>query len=72
MALYISEISPRDSRGKLASVIGPIYGFTMMLQFAATCGFSYFCIGWRVSLTVQVALGLAYTLLMLLTPKTPR
>ena len=70
--VYISEMSPKKSRGMMASLTGFAYGSTLLVIFAANCGFSYFCLGWRISLVIQVVLGALYAMAMLLMPRTPR
>ncbi len=65
-------MSPAQSRGKLASFIGPAYGFFLVAQYGANCGYAKFCTGWRVSFAVHVAVAVAYGVVMLLVPRTPR
>ena len=72
ITLYISEISPKAWRGRLVSIIGPVYSMSLIVQFAANCGYATFCLGWRISLSTQAALGLFYAIIMLLLPRTPR
>ena len=72
LLIYISEMSPMKSRGMMASLTGLAYGSTLLVIFAANCGFSYFCLGWRISFVIQVVLGALYAVAMLLMPRTPR
>ncbi len=72
MGSYISEMSPKKYRGQFTSLIGPVYGVFLVIQSSSNCGFSRFCVGWRISHVVQIIGGVAYGVLMLFVPKTPR
>ncbi len=72
LLVYISEMSPSQYRGRLAGFTAPVYGIFLVVQFGANCGFAEFCAGWRVSFTIQIAVGVTYGILMLLVPRTPR
>ena len=72
MPMYISEMSPKDSRGMLGSLIGISYAAGILAALGSNIGFSKFLLGWRVSASVQALLGLLFSLGMIWMPHTPR
>ena len=72
MPVYISEISPKNSRGSLTSIIGPLYGLGLVIAFALNCVFAKFCVGWRMPMVIQIAVGIVFLIGMSLMPRTPR
>ena len=72
MPVYISEMSPKKSRGRLTSMIGPVYGLGLIIVFAVNCVFANFCFGWRMPIVIQIAVGIVFFIGMLLMPRTPR
>ena len=70
--VYISEMSPKEHRGMLASTIGPIYGCGLLAALSMNVGFSKFHLGWRVPYAIIALLGVAYAIGMLYAPHTPR
>lgn len=71
--LYISEISPADSRGKLVG----LFQFNIVLGILIAYLSNYLLAGggthaWRLMLGVQAAPALAFLLLLLRVPESPR
>ena len=72
MPIYISELSPKKSRGLLTSSIGPVYCVALLIAVGLNCEFAKFCHGWRMQMVIQVIVGLIYSIGMLFMPRTPR
>lgn len=72
MPVYISETSPKEHRGMLASIIGPTYSFGLLVSLSMNVGFSKFHLGWRVPFMIIALLGLICAVGMLFVPHTPR
>ncbi len=72
MPVYISEVSPKESRGMLTSLIGIGYAMGALLGLCTNIGFSRFLLGWRVATGVQAVWGLLFSLGMVWMPYTPR
>ena len=70
--VYIAEISPQRSRGKLSSTIGPMFAGGLLVGFAVNLGCVEFDIGWRVSLGLQSVFGVVFVFGMIFLPKSPR
>ena len=70
--VYIAEISPERSRGKLSSTIGPMVAGGILAGFVVNLGCVEFEQGWRVSLGLQSVLAIAYLFGMIFLPRTPR
>jgi SP family myo-inositol transporter-like MFS transporter 13 len=72
MPIYLSEVSPKESRGMLSSLIGFCYAGGVVAALCSNIGFSKFLLGWRVSTSIQALLGLLFSLGMIWMPHTPR
>lgn len=72
MPVYISEISPKESRGMLTSLIGPGYAMGVLVALCTNIGFSRLRVGWRVATSIQALAGLLLSVGMILVPQTPR
>lgn len=72
MPLYISEISPKESRGMLTSLIGPGYAVGVLIALCTNIGFSKFRLGWRVAMIIQGLMGLLLSVGAASLPQTPR
>lgn len=70
--VYIAEISPERSRGKLSSVIGPMFAGGLLIGFVVNLGCVEFDIGWRISLGLQSVFGVLFVFGMSFLPRTPR
>lgn len=70
--VYIAEISPERSRGKLSSTMGPMYTGGLLVGFAVNVGCVKFELGWRVSLGLQAVFGIILAFGMFFQPRTPR
>lgn len=72
LPVYIAEMSPKKSRGKLCSIIGPGYNIGILLGAACNIGFARFRLGWRIANGVQAVLAVVYTAMVVFIPHTPR
>lgn len=72
MPIYISEMSPKESRGTLTSIIGPMYNIGFLGSLCTNIAFSKFSLGWRMAIAVLVIFGLLFTVGMKFMPHTPR
>lgn len=72
MSVYIAEISPKEVRGRTASLIGPAFTIGVLLAAVTNVGFSKFALGWRVTFGIQAVLLLLYAVGMGCMPHTPR
>ena len=72
MPIYITEMSPKDSRGMLLSFIGTGFALGIFLAACTNIGFSQFLFGWRVAVIVQTGMALLYAIGILWLPHTPR
>ena len=72
MPIYISEVSPSQSRGMLGTLIGPGYAGGILIALCANIWFSEFTIGWRVATSIQAASGLLFAVGAWWVPRTPR
>lgn len=72
MPVYISEMSPKDHRGTLTSIIGPTFTFGILFGLALNVGAEKFSFGWRVTFGYIALAGLVYAVGMALHPHTPR
>ncbi len=72
MPVYISEVSPKEHRGMLASIIGPAYTGGILAALCLNIGFAKFPLGWRVAFMISALLGLIYAVGMIFMPHTPR
>ncbi len=72
MPVYVSEMTPKDSRGMLGSVIGPTYLGGYLLALCANVGYAQFPVGWRVTMATAALGGLSYATGLLFMPHTPR
>lgn len=72
MPVYISETTPKKTRGFFCSFIGPGFAFSYLISLSANIGFSRFYIGWRVSNMVTLILALVYAIGMKSMPHSPR
>lgn len=70
--VYIAEISPERSRGKLSSVMGPMFAGGLLVGFIVNLGCVEFDSGWRISLGLQSVFGVLFVLGMSFLPRTPR
>ena len=72
--VYIAEISPKRSRGKLSSTIGPMFAGGLLVGFVVNLGCVEFDIGlgWRISLGLQSVFGVVFVFGMIFLPRTPR
>jgi hypothetical protein len=72
LPVYIAEISPKDIRGRLGSVIGPGLNIGIMLGAAFNIGYAKFPLGWRVASGTMAVLTAAFTVGVVFIPHTPR
>ena len=72
VSVYIAEMSPKNSRGALTSLIGTAINSFFLIGLIANCGFEQFCFGWRVPMLIVVVLGPFFALVMFFIPRTPR
>lgn len=72
MPVYLAEITPKESRGMLGSVIGPMYSLGLNIGLCTNIGYARFGIGWRMPTAVIAAVGLVFTIGMMFMPHTPR
>ena len=70
--LYVAEVTPKDSRGFLISILGIAYSMGLLSALCTSIGFAKFDIGWRVTFGVSAVLGLVYTMLLKFIPHSPR
>ena len=70
--LYVAEVTPKDSRGFLISIIGVMYSVGIIFALGTNIGFAKLDIGWRVTFAVSAVMGLVYTMLLKLIPRSPR
>ena len=70
--LYIDEISPRKSRGRMGSLIGPGYNGGILVGTILNVGFSRFSVGWRVSNGILALLAVVNAVSFGFMPHTPR
>lgn len=70
--VYVAEVSPREFRGILGSLIGPMFNIGILLSLGVNAGFAKFLLGWRVVYFVGTVLGLVYAIGMTFMPNTPR
>ncbi len=72
MPIYISEMSPKDSRGMLLSLVGTGFGIGVFLAACTNIGFSQFHLGWRVVMICQACMGMMFAFGMKWMPHTSR
>jgi MFS family permease len=72
MPVYISEVSPKESRGILSSLIGTYFVGGFLVALCGNIGFSMFLLGWRISTSIQALLGLLFSFGMMWMPHSPR
>ena len=72
MPVYLSETTPKESRGLMASVIGPAYAFGSLVALCSNIGFVKFDLGWRMSISVTVAVALVSVIGSKFLPHSPR
>ena len=70
--VYVSEVSPKEHRGFLTSMIGNSLNFGFLITAGLNIGFAKFLLGWRVGFAILAALGVSYSIGMLFMPHTPR
>lgn len=72
MPIYIAEMSPKDKRGQMVSIMGPGFAIGLLIGFCSNAGFVRFEEGWRVTCGVLALGGLLYAIGFLWLPHTPR
>lgn len=72
MPVYVSEMSPKEHRGKLSAVVGPLFSGSVLAILCFNVGFAKFRDGWRLVHVIVTVLGVIYTIGMLFQPHTPR
>ena len=72
MPVYISETTPKESRGLLSGLLGAAYAFGLFLSACFNFGFSELYYGWRLAFGTQVIIGLLFTIIILWMPYSPR
>lgn len=72
MPVYISELSPKNYRGALVSMVGIGYTSGSMVAQIMNIGFAELHWGWRLSFAVQGVFVLLYGFGMLFMPHSPR
>ena len=70
--VYIGEMSPKESRGMLVSLLSIVSGIGVVIGLCTNIGFSKFLLGWRLTSAVLGLGGLMYALTILWIPHTPR
>ena len=70
--VYIGEMSPKESRGMLVSLLAIVSGFGLGIGLCTNIGFSKFLLGWRLTSAVLGLGGLVYALTILWIPHSPR
>ena len=72
MPVYLSELTPKKTRGFFGAFIGPAYAIATLISLSANIGFSEFDLGWRVSNIITFLMALVYAIGMKWMPHTPR
>ena len=72
MPVYIGEMSPKEKRGQMMSIIGPGFAVGLLIGFCSNAGFARFEEGWRVTCAVLALGGLLYAIGFMWLPHTPR
>jgi hypothetical protein len=72
MPLYISEMSPKEYRGIVVSIIGPLYNFGFLVALGLNIGFDKYLLGWNTNFGLVGLCGFIYAVGMLFLPHTPR
>ena len=72
MPVYLSETTPKDSRGLLVSMLGPFYGLGVLVSLCSNVGFSKFHVGWRVSIGILAVVALVSVIGSKFIPHSPR
>ena len=72
MPVYVSEMTPKDSRGILISLIGPAYAWGILLSNTTNIGFAKFVLGWRITMAVSALGGLIYAIGLMFMPHSSR
>ena len=72
MPVYIAEMTPKEIRGMMCSLIGPAFSVGISISLIANIGFAKFSLGWRVSIMIVGLVGLVYAIGMSIMPHTPR
>ncbi len=72
MPVYLTEVTPKDSRGLLTSMIGPIFGLGFMVSLCTNIGWAKFDLGWRLSIGGLVVIGLVAVIGFKFIPHSPR
>lgn len=70
--VYVSEMSPKDYRGLMNSLLGLTFAVGILAALLFNIGFEKFPSGWRVAFAIIGLLGLISTVGMLFVPHTPR
>ena len=72
MPVYIAEMTPKESRGMLGSLIGPGFNVGIVVALLANIGFMEFDSGWRVAVALSAISGLVFAVGMAFLSHTPR
>ena len=72
MPVYLSEISPKESRGVIASMVGPMYAFGQVVSVCSNVGLAKFDLGWRVSIGASAVIALVFIIGARYLPHSPR
>lgn len=72
MPVYLSEISPKESRGIIVSIVGPLYAIGLLVASCSNAGFAKFYLGWRVSIGILAVITLMSIIASKYLPHSPR
>lgn len=72
MPVYLSEISPKESRGMIVSLVGPLYAIGLLVAICSNIGFAEFGLGWRVSVGIAAVIALVSIIGSGYLPHSPR
>ena len=72
MPIYISEMSLKQHRGKLLSVVGQSFQIGLLVSVSLNIFLAKFCQGWRIAFVPVGVMGLVYTIGMAFMPHSPR
>ena len=72
MPIYISEMSPKQHRGKLLSLLGLFFQIGLLVSVCLNIFYAKFCQGWRITFVPVGVLGPIYAIGIVLMPHSPR
>ncbi len=69
--VYIAEISPKEIRGSLTALIGPVYASGSFLGLVIITGVQRIQDGWRIPYAVLALYGLVFAIGCAMLPHSP-